>query len=297
MAPALGSPLVYAAVSIGDKVILSRAAIPLASFYFHVGFSQLAIAAIVLAVNPIHSLPWDVGLMAYGAGFIWRLALTLMFWVLKREEVSRVTPVWQSSPIFTAILAVLFLGETLTWNLWLAILLVVAGAAAVSVDLTRRGSGSVLRPTFLMLIAGAMLIGTAQMLLKQVSDDLSVWHSMAIRGLGLFTSLGLPYARPSNLIALARYLAVPRQGLMLIGAETIGPLFGNLMLLTAIANGPVSLVSALIGTRPVFVLAGTVLLGLTAKGLLSDRMGKSDVLVKGLSTCAVIGGIALIAYG
>ena len=296
VAPALGSPLIYAVVSIGDKLILSRTTISLASFNFHVGLSQLAIASVVLVADPIESVAWDVGLLAFGAGLIWGVALTLMFWVLKREEVSRVTPVWQSSPIFAALLAVVFLGEVMTWQHWLAVMLVVAGAAAVSY---RAGSGIsfIVRPNFLFLFGGAAMIGVAQLFMKQVADDLSVWHSMALRGLGLFTSLALPSARPSSVLALARYLAVPRQGAALICTETIGPLFGNYLLLTAVANGPISLVSALSGTRPVFVFIGALVLVLVSKSLLGERLTRADIVVKAISTLAVMCGIALIAYG
>ena len=297
MAPAIGSPVIYAAVSVGDKLILSRTGIRLASFYFYVGFSQLAIAAIILVVNPLPPTDWDVIMRALGGGFLWGLGLILMFWVLQREEVSRVTPVWQTSPLFVAILAVFFLHETLTWEHWVAVLLVVGGAAAVSV---RRGQGGgvggfALRPTFFLLLLGALLIGIAQLFLKSVADDLSVWHSMAIRGTGLFLSLALPNARPESLRGLVKFLSVPKQAGAIFCVETVAPLFGNLLLLTALANGPVSLVSALLGTRPVFVLGLTLVLGFASKGLLDDRLGRGEVLVKALSTIAVVGGVALIA--
>jgi hypothetical protein len=68
-------------------------------------------------------------------------------------------------------------------------------------------------------------------------------------------------------------------------------------LLIAIANGPVSLVSALLGTRPIFVLAGTLLLGLVAKEFLSERMTRHDLAVKSAATAAVVVGIVVISVG
>lgn len=295
IAPAIGSPVIYAAVSIGDKLILARTGIRLASFYFYVGASQLGIAAIVLLVNPLPPTDWDVVLRAMGGGFFWGAGLLLMFWVLRREEVSRVMPVWQSSPIFVAILAVVFLDERLAWQHWVAIILVVGGAAAVSVRRGELGRGFALRPTFFVLIAGAFLIGIAQLLLKTVADDLTVWHSMALRGTGLFLSLALPNARPGAIRELVRFVSAPRMGIALLCTETVAPFVGNFLLLTAIAGGPVSLVSALLGTRPVFVLGLTLLLGFAAKGLLDDRLGREEMVIKAASTAAVVGGVALIA--
>lgn len=291
--PAIGSPAIYAAVSIGDKLILTRTGIRLQSFYFFVGASQLAIAAVVIAVNPLPPVNLDVMVRAWGGGFIWGLALTLMFWVLRREEVSRVTPVWQSSPVFVALMAVVFLDERLGWAHWAAVGLVVLGAATVSY---KGGTGGGwFKPVYGLLLIGALMIGIAQLLLKTVADDLSVWHSMALRGTGLFTSLALPYARPSNIAALARAMSAPRTAAALLATETFAPLFGNLLLLTALANGPVSLVSAVLGTRPVFVFIGTVGAGIFVKGLLEDRMTRADVVLKGASAAAVVAGVFLIA--
>ncbi len=295
IAPAIASPAVYAAVTIGDKLILTRTGIRLASFYFYVGFSQLVIAGFIFAIEGIPDAPAAAFWAAYGGGFLWGAGLTLMFWVLRREEVSRVTPVWQSSPIFVAVIAVLFLDEALAWQHWAAIMLVVGGAAAVSLRRGEMGKGFALRPTFFMLLMGALLIGIAQTLLKTASDDLSIWHSMAFRGIGLFTSLSLPNMRPGAIVGLVKFFRVPRYGVALLFTETLAPFVGNALLLTAIANGPVSLVSALLGTRPVFVLGLTLVLAFAAKGLLEDRMGRDDVAVKVASTGAVVGGIALIA--
>lgn len=300
VAPAIGSPVIYAAVSIGDKLILSRTGIRLGSFYFYVGASQLVTAAFVLAIEGLPVAPAEATLSAWGGGFLWGAGLTLMFWVLKREEVSRVTPVWQTSPIFVAVIAVAFLDEALMWRQWLAICLVVAGAAAVSLRRSRAGAGPtgfVLRPTFFVLLLGSLLIGIAQTLLKAAADDLSVWHSMAFRGIGLFTALSLPHARPQALREMGRFLWSPRTGAAIFFTETAAPFVGNLLLLTAIANGPVSLVSALLGSRPIFVLLLTLLLGLIAKGVMDDRMTRGDVAVKAASTGAVVGGVALIALG
>jgi drug/metabolite transporter (DMT)-like permease len=192
-----------------------------------------------------------------------------------------------------ALLAVLFLDERLAWAHWAALGLVVIGAAAVSY---RGGAGgSWFRPAYGLLLLGALMIGVAQVILKSVADDLSVWHSMALRGTGLFTSLALPYARPHNIVALARAMAAPRTAGALLITETIAPLFGNLLLLTALANGPVSLVSAVLGTRPVFVFLGTLAAGVFVKGLLEDRLTRSDIFLKGASALAVVAGVFLIA--
>ena len=295
--PALASPMVYALVTIGDKRVLSVLRLDLGSFYLYSGTSQLVISGLILLILGVpSSAPVSALGSSFGGGFLWGTGLTLMFFVLRREEVSRVTPVWQSSPVFVAVLAVLFLGEPLAWHGWIAVLLVVSGAVAVSVDLNQGGLGAFrVRPTFFVLVAGAIIIAIAQLLLKVGSEDLDVWENMAFRGLGLFTALGLPWLRPPYPGRLLRWLRRPSHAISVGLSETVGPFTGNLFLLAALAAGPVSLVSALIGTRPIWVLGATLILGIFARQFISESLAGRELLLKAAATAAVVGGIALIA--
>ena len=295
MFPAIISPVIYAAVSIGDKLVLSRGKLQIRSMYLFVGLTQLTISAVILIVHGIPDAHAYRVLAAFGGGFVWGLALYGMFTGIQREEISRVMPVWQSSPIFAAVLAVAFLGESVTWAGWLGIFLVVGGAAAISIRRGTLGSGYVLSPVFWILIAAAALVAVAQLLLKVSAEELDVWHNMAFRGIGLYCALGLQVTRPAQFRDLVSFLTRRRASLGLIATEGLGPFTGNYFLLLALQNGPVSLVSALLGTRPIFVLAGTLLLAFVAKGALDDRMTRSDILIKTASTCAVVGGIFAIS--
>lgn len=294
--PALASAILYTLVTIGDKRVLTGLRINLGSFYLFVGSAQLFIAIAILLILGWPSAPVSALASSYGAGFLWGAGLTLMFFVLQREEVSRVTPVWQSSPVFVAILALIFLDESLQWYGWLAVLLVVSGAVAVSVDLSRAGFDAFrLRPTFFILIAGAVIIAVGQLLLKVGSDDLDVWHNMAFRSAGLFTSIAGPWLRPPYPAQLVRWMRKPSNAVSLLLSEGVGPFTGNLFLLTAIAVGPVSLVSALFGTRPIWVLGATLLLGLFAREFIMERITGKDLALKLVATSAVVAGIVIIS--
>ncbi len=294
--PALASPIVYTLVTLGDKRVLSVLRLNLGSFYLFVGSIQLTIALFIFLILGWQSAPFGSIAASYGAGFLWGAGLMLMFFVLQREEVSRVTPVWQSSPVFVAILAALFLGESLDWQGWLAVMLVVSGAVAVSVDTARSGLDAFkVRPTFFLLIAGAVIIAVAQMLLKIGADDLDVWRNMAFRGIGLFTSLAAPWARPPYPAQLLKWVRKPNNAIFLFASEAVGPFLGNMFLLMAIAIGPVSLVSALFGTRPIWVLLMTVLLGLVARQLVTEQLSGRDLAIKAIATGAVVSGVVLIA--
>ncbi len=295
IAPAIGTTIVYAGITIGDKLILTRLRIGLTAFYFFTGAAQFVTALIVFAVYLPGDLPMRSSLEAYGGGLCWGTGLMLMFWALTREEVSRVAPLWHTSPVFVAVVAVFLLGESLENLHWVAIALVVFGAAAVSIRGGDLRSGFGFSPTYAVVLAGAVIIGTGQLLLKESSDDMTVWPVMAFRALGLATAMCVPFLRRDTLRDLVRFMRSPRNALAISINDGIGPFFGNLLLLWAIADGPISLVSAVLGTRPVFVLAGAMGLSKLASDLLDERMTRSDVAIKAIATAAVVAGVVIIA--
>ncbi len=296
VAAALASTIIYAGVTVGDKLILTRIGIRLPAFYMFTGVSQGIVSVFILAIDPPQDVPVSAALAGFGGGAFWGTGLTLMFWGLTREQVSRVAPVWHTSPIFVAIMAVLFLGESLWWLQWLAIALVVFGAIAISMRSSDLGIGFGIRPTFLVILFGAILIGSGQLLLKEGSGDQSVWSLMAFRGLGLFTAMFFPYARPSSFAELFRYMRSASRAGAIVLNDGIGPFVGNLLLLWAIAIGPISLVSGVVASRPVFVLLITLGIGLLASKLLPDEeMTRSDLALKVMATAAVVAGVVIIA--
>jgi drug/metabolite transporter (DMT)-like permease len=292
--PAIASPFVYALVTIGDKWILSSLKLRIESFNLFVGIIQLSVAISILLLLGIPDAPFSSIAKSITGGLLWGVYLIVLFWALRREQMGRIVPVSQTSPVFAAILGVIFLGEHLEWWGWFAVLLVVGGAAIVSAEPKQILSGGFSK-VYLYVIAGAALVGLAQVLLKTSSEDLNVWHNMSFRGIGLFTTLALPFLRPSIVRDLGIFLSNRKTAVPILFIEGVGPIFGNAFLLLALANGPVSLVSALLGTRPVFILIITLVFAPFAKRALAEKFTRADIVTKGLSTAAVVGGIVLIA--
>ena len=282
-------------VSVGDKWILSGVKLRITSFYLFVGASQLTISIGIWLILGVSNASFDAQLAAFGGGFLWGVGLLIYFWALRREQMGRVVPVWQASPIFAAILGVAVLGETVEWWGWLAVLLVVGGAVLVSADPEELRSGK-FSGIYLFVFAAAGLIGVAQVLLKVSADEMDVWQNMALRGTGLFVSLGAPFLQPSIVRELLSFLANRRLALPLVLTETVGPFIGNALLLLALANGPVSLVSGLLGTRPIFVLFITLALAPFARRVLSEKFSRADILTKAAAATAVVGGVAIISF-
>ena len=128
----LASAAAFAVVSVLDKTVLNRYVPSSSTFIVLAGLLQLPSSVIALLIVPLQSYSLEIWSASIISGFLLGASLAIMFWVLGRQEVSRVIPVYQTSPVFVAVLAVLFLAEKLTALHWVAIMVTVSGAALLS---------------------------------------------------------------------------------------------------------------------------------------------------------------------
>ncbi len=68
------------------------------------------------------------------------------------------------------------------------------------------------------------------------------------------------------------------------------------MLITyAIGKGPIALVSALGGARPIFVFSMTALAARFAPGLIYEKFTKADMALKLVSTLMIVAAVVIIS--
>jgi len=297
IAPALASPVLFSFITLVDKRVLTGFNIGIRSFNLFVGTSQGLFSLAIMLINPLPPVAVTVILGGLGVGLLHGVALSLMFWVLSREDASRVVPVAQISPIIVAIVAGPLFGETVGPVQWVAVVLAVSGAVLVSVRLGGRGGGVRFRPVFGLLFVSAVLFAVSLLLTKATTQELGVFHTLALRGAGLFTAMSILFARPAAIAELGRFLANPRRGPWLVLAEGVLPFVGHILGITAISRGPVSLVSALMGTRPVCVFLGSLLGSRVAPQFIYESFERSDLVLKLSSSVMVAAAIVLIALG
>ena len=167
------SPLLFAVVTLIDKRILAEFRIPLKSFNLFVGGSQGLIGTVVLLSARGEGLEPVLVLSALGIGITQGISLVAMFWMLQREDPSRVIPAMQTSPIFVGLLAWPIFGESLTGIQWLAVLMAVGGGTLASFGSTGAAGSYRFRPIYLILVASALLMAASQLLTKSITDDLA----------------------------------------------------------------------------------------------------------------------------
>jgi drug/metabolite transporter (DMT)-like permease len=294
---ALANPLVFSIVTLIDKKVLSGFGMPLPSFNLWVGGSQGIFGTIVLLTSFPAGVGFIVFVQAWSIGVLQAFTLIFMFWMLKREDPSRVIPAMQTSPIYVALLAWLIFGESLSAWHWLAVMLAVGGSILSSVTIGSAGSSGrlVFQPLFLLLALGALLMASSQLITKAIIDDLSTLHIVSIRGLGLFTVMAIVFGRPDALRTLGKFLKQPKKAPWIIVAEGVMPFNGHLLITYAIGKGPVALVSALGGARPIFVFSLTALGTWLAPKLVFEQFTRASMLLKLLSASMVVAAVVIIS--
>lgn len=269
----------------------------LPSFNLFVGGSQGLFGAVVLLANFPVGVEFKIIARAWSIGVLQAFTLIFMFWMLKREDPSRVIPAMQTSPIYVALLAWVIFGESLSSLQWAAVLLAVGGSVLASVQigsLSRNGKVG-FQPIFLLLAVGALLMASSQLITKSIIEDLSTIHIVSIRGTGLFMVMWIVFARPAALKGLGSFLKQPTRAPWLIIAEGVMPFNGHLLITYAIGKGPIALVSALGGARPIFVFSMTALGARFAPGLIYEKFTKADMALKLVSAMMVVAAVVIIS--
>jgi len=294
---ALANPPIFSIVTLIDKRVLSGFGLGLPSFNLFVGGSQGLFGAVVLLFSYPAGVEFEVAAKAWSIGVLQAFTLIFMFWMLKREDPSRVIPAMQTSPIYVALLAWMIFGESLSALQWTAVLLAVGGSILASVRIgSLSPNGRVgFQPIFLLLAAGALFMASSQLITKSIVDDLSTLHIVSFRGIGLLTIMWAVFARPTALRDLGSFLKQPKRAPWLIIAEGIMPFNGHLLITYAIGKGPIALVSSLGGARPIFVFTMSALGAWLAPSLIYEKFTRPDMALKLVSATMVVGAIAIIS--
>ena len=291
---AILSAAILGVVNIIDSHLLSKRMPSLRAFLLPVGISVLIFALVLFHISP---LPEGTSLLtllvAVASGICRTTGVIIMLYTLKREEVSRVIPVVYTYPIFVAIMAVPLLGESLHYLEWLAIVMVVVGAVMVSVRQSPSGSTTWLGKSFLFLFGSSLLLALADIASKYVLAYISVWNLFWLTTFCLSGGFLLISARPR----IFKQLSNIKQKSSVIGLvilnETLA-MSGVMLSFWAIQKGPVSLVSTIIGSRPIFVVIFAFMLNHILPGFLEWNPGRGMLALRLMATALIVGGIAII---
>lgn len=288
------SAVTLSVVNILDSHLISRRMPSLRAFLLLAGIIVLIYSLVLFYLFPLPGGISPAVLSVAVASSIFRVAgVVIMLYMFQRDEVSRVVPVAYTYPIFVAIMAVLLLGERLYYLQWLAIIIVVAGAVMISVRLSSSGDATWLGKPFLLLSGASLLFALGDISSKYVLSYMSFWNllwfsTFSLAGVCLVISVRTHVFR--QLGTMKQKMAVTG---LLVFNEAIA-IIGVILLLRAIQEGPVSLVSTINASRPIFVVLFALVLSRVLPAFLEWQRGGGMLALRLVATAMIVGGITII---
>jgi drug/metabolite transporter (DMT)-like permease len=291
---ALIAAATLAVVNVVDSHLIARRMPSLWAFLIPAGALHLVFGLIFMSQHP---LPPGVGAFDWfvvAVAAVTRVAAAfLMLYAMRTEEVSRIIPVVNSYPVLVAIMAVPLLGEVLNGLQWAAIVITVAGAVLISLRSGAGGGGVRLRRSFVLLLGSSLLFAVTNIATKYSLGYVSFWNMYWITALCFGTGFVLFALRPGVWSEL-RSMEGRRTALAVIACNEAIALGGIIISFWAMQNGPISLVSTVLGVRPLFVFLVALALSVALPAVLDERLGRRIVALKLVSIALIVGGIAII---
>ena len=250
-------------------------------------------AIVLLAVGWPAAAPVESVVIGLLSGVSLGAGLLLLFLGLKLGEASRAVAVSQTNPILVALLAMVVLGETISAPQWAAIALVIAGVALVSIEGFGRGLLK-LTPGLTVLAGSSITLGLSFFLAKLVLTDLTPWEVFGLQELGMVPAFAV-FGMPANWRRLFNGLrSGPALTTFVIG-EGLLPQLAILLFLWSFNFGPVSLASAILATRPLFVFVVGTLLSWRTFGMMQESLRPEALAAKGVAILMIVGGTTMLA--
>ncbi|MDO8463486.1 MAG: EamA family transporter [bacterium] len=290
----IAAHLLNAVAFLVDKYLLARAVPKPAVYAFYVG---------LLGSLGILALPFDWQLPSGGqwvldgaAGATFVIALLCFFGALKRGEASRIVPyVGGTIPIWTFVLAYLFLGERLAAPALFAFIVLVAGSALITREGGRGGERK--RHAYTMASLSAIAFAVTAVLMKAVFTEQSFLAGFAWTRVGAtIAALAILLHAPSRR-AIVQPAARPRgstAGLFIAG-QGAGAL-GFFALQYAISVASPTIINALQGVQYAFLFLFAVFFGGRFPQL-RERLNRRIISGKIISMVLIAIGLALLAAG
>jgi drug/metabolite transporter (DMT)-like permease len=173
------SAMAFTTFTIIQKRTLDRHVSSPVTFYAIAASMQIAVAVVVLAVSLPHWLQAGVAVKVV-VGLLQSAVQLLQGYAIKREiDISRIVPVLDSFPLFVIVIAIVFLGESLTPLKWAAALMVISGGFLASWHQALPGERVRLNRSLVAILGAAAAMAVMTVLVKVASAE---YHGDADHG-------------------------------------------------------------------------------------------------------------------
>lgn len=288
---ALIAPALWSISNHLDKYLLGK--------YFHGGgigalmiFSSLIgffIAPIIYVFFPeVINIDWNFGLLVMANGFLYVLGFLPYFYALQKDEASVVVPLFQTIPVFSYILGLIFLNEVLAVKQILASLLIIGGAFWLSMDLNN-GKIKLKQDVFWLMFLTSFFVALNGLIFKYVAIRSDFWTTSFWEYLGMAMLAIVLYSFVPSYRKQFRYIMqtnkVPVLGLN--GFNEVVNIVAKFCMNFATLLAPLALVWVVNGFQPFFVFVYGIFLTVFFPKLGEENITRK-ILVQKLTAIVVM---------
>jgi len=290
---ALTAPVIWAVINVIEKIFVNR--------YIKNPYVYTAIISIILGIGGLLIIPFNglkmpslfVFSLAIAGGLFYAYACIPYYKALEFEEVSRIVALWRFVPLFTLILAFIFLDERLNFYSYLSFFFLLTGGFLVSVRKIKHAFK--LSKAFWLMILSSLLFAMGLLLTKYVVSIYPFWDTNVLLRVGnLIGGLTLLINKKTRkeFTATVSSLNLKIKSI-LVGNEALNlaAIFASNY---AIMIGSVSLVTALSSTQPLFVLIFAIIMSVYIPKLLKEELTKKVLLQKIIAILLMIAGVVFL---
>jgi len=293
-AVALWAPLLLACANHNDKFLLSRhlakktiGSVAITSALF----SALAVPIVLLFQADVTDITIFQGASLVATGTSSILGAVLYLHALDTDEVSLVTPLYQTVPIFAYILGYFVLGETITLAQGFGSFGIILGALVFSFEVGR-GEARFKRSLVALMLGASVLSAGNGVIFKLIAADKGFLVSLfwgyvgqVLAGLALLAFIP---AYRADFLALLGERRIAAIGLIALSRVLFA--VSEAVTLYATLLAPVALVLLVGSFQPLFVFAIGIALTVLVPSAVEESLGRAKLLQKGA-------GIGLMLIG
>jgi uncharacterized membrane protein len=292
------STLLWSSTNFFDKYLVSkyfqkRGIAVLMIFSALIGLLLLPIILLVRG-GQVFALPPRDALILIGSGIVYVFAILPYFFALRHEDTSLVTPFFQSIPVFSYFLGLIFLGEQLTVIQVTAALLIILGAVGLSANFTAKKNIFRTR-TFGLMMLSSFLYSLNIFFFKFMERGSDFWTTSFWEYTGFsLAALGM--------LLVGRYRrqfmeSLKTNGLPVLGINATNEILNivaKMIFNFATLLAPLALVWTVNGTQPLVVLVFGIILTVFWPKVFKENITKANLAKKVIFIILIFAGGCLL---
>ncbi len=291
--PALLAPAFYTLVNFFDKYLVVKVLADYRGLPIFTGLAALIAGYVFMIISGFSIPPAGDIVLILISGCLMLFGLASYYQALTIAETTEVIILMKMIPLFTLILSLIFLGQTLNLSQLIGFLLILVGTLLIS--LQKNTTNFKVSKTFYLMALSSFLFASAYVIFAYVSREVTFQQSVAFESWGVF--LGS--------MILAAFSSGTRQGFLMslksLNYQRLSIIFLNegmfvvakYFTFLAVSLGPVALVSVLEGMQLFYGLILGIVLTLLIPKVFQESVGRSAFFRKVAISSLIFLGIYL----